>query len=105
MLNDMPQFRKDVSTTLAGLRSLPDGSFQANWMTSAPKLDDGGNNANWYYALHHFDYRLVGHKNGDKIDYRVEIQKRYDWACRASTSKARAVQRPDNDHISRGVRC
>jgi hypothetical protein len=79
MLNDVPQFRKDVDTTLAGVRNQPDGNFQTNWMRSAPNLDDGGNNANWYYAVNHFQYRLVGHKNGDQIDYHVEVQKRYDW--------------------------
>jgi hypothetical protein len=77
MLNDVPQFQKDVSTTLAGVRNQPDGHFQTNWRsTSAPSA---GDNLNWYYALHHFEYRLVGHKHGGQIDYQVEIKKRYDW--------------------------
>jgi hypothetical protein len=79
MLKDMPQFQKDVNTTLAGIRNQPDGSFQTNWQTSAPTLGDGGKNENWYYALNDFDYRVVGQKHDGQIEYRVEIKKRYDW--------------------------
>lgn len=33
----------------------------------------------WYYALNHFQYRLVGEKEGGDITYRVDVKKRYDW--------------------------
>jgi hypothetical protein len=79
MLNDVPQFQKDVNATLAQVRKLPDGKFQTDWGTSAPNLDDGGNNKNWYYALNHFKYRLVGEKHDGQITYHVDVQKRYDW--------------------------
>lgn len=79
MLNEIPQFRRDVSTSLASARSGPDGSFHTGWNTTEPKLTDGESNYNWYYALNHFEYRLVGNKHQGQIDYHVEVRKRYDW--------------------------
>ncbi|MER5947720.1 hypothetical protein ABT127_16830 [Streptomyces sp. NPDC001904] len=34
---------------------------------------------NWCYGLYHFQYRLVGTKDGGEISYHVEVRKRYDW--------------------------
>ncbi|MFD9813361.1 hypothetical protein [Streptomyces sp. NPDC059080] len=79
MLADMPAFRRDVDTTLAEVRKLPDGTFESSWQSSAPDTNEGDKSLNWYYALNHFQYRLVGHKEGDHVAYQVEVQKRYDW--------------------------
>jgi hypothetical protein len=79
MLKDIPQFQKDVSTTLAGIKNQPDGSFQTNWQDSAPNLGDGGKNENWYYGINDFKYRVVGQKHDGQIDYHIEVKKRYDW--------------------------
>jgi hypothetical protein len=79
MLKDVPQFQRDVDTTLAQVRKMPDGKFETDWGTTAPNLNDGGNNLNWYYALNHFEYRMVGEKHDGQITYHVEVQKRYDW--------------------------
>ena len=79
MLKDIPQFRNGVSASLAGVRSGPDGSFQTSWNTTAPNLKDGASNSNWYYALNHFEYRLVGNKYNGQINYNVEVRKRYNW--------------------------
>jgi hypothetical protein len=80
MLKDLPQFQKDVNETLKSVRELPDGKFTTDWGSTAPNLEDGGSgNLNWYYALNHFQYRLVGEKHDGEITYHVEVQKRYDW--------------------------
>ncbi|WP_405738181.1 helix-turn-helix domain-containing protein [Streptomyces sp. NBC_01525] len=36
MLADMPAFRRNVDTTLAEVRKLPDGAFESSWQSSAP---------------------------------------------------------------------
>lgn len=79
MLDDMPAFRRDVDTTLAEAKKLPDGAFQSSWQGSRPNISEGDKSLNWYYALNNFQYRLVGQKHGDRITYQVEVQKRYDW--------------------------
>ncbi|MFG2227929.1 hypothetical protein [Streptomyces sp. NPDC048644] len=79
MLDDMPAFRRDVDTTLTGVKKLPDGTFQSSWQSSSPNISEGDKSLNWYYALNHFEYRTVGHKQGDHISYQVEVRKRYDW--------------------------
>ncbi|MEU6308347.1 hypothetical protein [Streptomyces chartreusis] len=48
-------------------------------MMNDPNPADGDRSMEWYYALNHFQYRLVGEKQGDEIKYHVEVQKRYDW--------------------------
>ncbi|TDD06918.1 hypothetical protein E1181_11540 [Saccharopolyspora terrae] len=79
MLDDMPNFQKDVNEDLAEVKKGEDGSFATSWSDSKPNPDDGPKNLNWYYALNHFEYRLVGEKHGDQVDYRVEVRKEYDW--------------------------
>lgn len=79
MLKDIPQFQRDVDASLAGVRKMPDGTFQTDWATTAPILNDPGDNSNWYYALNQLEYRLVGEKRDGQITYHVEVQKRYDW--------------------------
>ncbi|WP_399096565.1 hypothetical protein ACGH2B_29500 [Streptomyces sp. BBFR2] len=79
MLSDMPAFRHDVDTTLAEVKKQPDGTFTSSWQSSAPDITQGDKSLNWYYALNHFQYRLVGHKEGDHVTYQVEVEKRYDW--------------------------
>ncbi len=80
MLDDVPQFQRDVDSTLDDVRKGPDGPFTTEWSSTAPNLKDKGNgNLDWYYALNHFQYRLVGEKVNGQIEYHVEIQKRYDW--------------------------
>jgi hypothetical protein len=81
MLRDIPAFRANVDDTLAAdVRQRPDGHFETCWHQSAPNLKDGGQSVNWYYALNHFEYRLVGEKKPDgQITYHVEIRKRYDF--------------------------
>lgn len=79
MLKQIPQFQRDVNATLADVRKGPDGTFMTSWVNTAPDLKDGGDDLNWYYALNHFDYRLVGEKRDGVITYHVEVRKRYDW--------------------------
>ncbi|GAA3167133.1 MULTISPECIES: hypothetical protein [Streptomyces] len=79
MLTDMPAFRHDVDTTLAEVKKQPDGTFTSSWQSSAPDITQGDKSLNWYYALNHFQYRVVGHKEGEHVTYQVEVQKRYDW--------------------------
>ena len=80
MLNDIPQFRRDVDATLGHIRSQPDGTFATSWTNTAPNLsDDTEQNRDWYYALNHFRYRLVGEKRNGEITYRVEVDKQYDF--------------------------
>ncbi|GAA4848677.1 hypothetical protein [Saccharopolyspora rosea] len=80
MLNDIPQFKRDVDGTLSNIRSQPDGTFSTAWTSTAPNLDDDTRgNLDWYYALNHFQYRLVGEKQGGEITYHVEVKKRYDF--------------------------
>ncbi|MGW4873805.1 hypothetical protein [Streptomyces chartreusis] len=80
MMNDIPAFRKDVDGTLANdVRKRGDGPFTTEWSSTAPNPADGDRSMEWYYALNHFQYRLVGEKQGDEIKYHVEVQKRYDW--------------------------
>ncbi|MQY13778.1 hypothetical protein SRB5_39320 [Streptomyces sp. RB5] len=79
MLADMPAFRRDVDTTLKDVRKGPNGVFTTEWGDSAPNLTEGPKSLDWYYAFNNFEYRLVGTKNGDEIEYQVEVRKRYDW--------------------------
>ncbi len=79
MLNDLPTFRKDVDTSLAGLKKQPDGPVSTNWKSSSSGTKGNEKVMNWYYGLHHFEYRVVGHKTGDQVTYQVEVRKRYDW--------------------------
>lgn len=80
MMNDIPAFRKDVDGTLENdVRKRGDGPFTTEWSSTAPNPADGDRSMEWYYALNHFQYRLVGEKQGDEIKYHVEVQKRYDW--------------------------
>ncbi|GDY33306.1 hypothetical protein [Gandjariella thermophila] len=79
MLNDIPAFKADAGRTLDEVRAMPDGTFTTNWKTTAPNVTDGDRSLNWFYALNHFQYRLVGEKTGGTITYHVEVQKRYDW--------------------------
>ncbi|MDT0458269.1 hypothetical protein RM550_21435 [Streptomyces sp. DSM 41527] len=80
MMDQIPAFRKDVDGTLkndVGKRG--DGPFTTGWSSTAPDPGDGDSSTEWYYALNHFQYRLVGEKEGDEITYHVEVKKRYDW--------------------------
>jgi hypothetical protein len=79
MLKELPTFQKDVDTSLAGLKKLPDGPVSTGWRPTSSGTEGGDEVMNWYYGLHHFQYRLVGHKSGDRITYQVEVRKRYDW--------------------------
>ena len=57
MLNDIPQFRRDVDGALNSIRSQPDGTFTTGWTSTAPNPNDGSRgNLDWYYALNHFQY-------------------------------------------------
>ncbi|MGW2721536.1 hypothetical protein [Streptomyces sp. NPDC001492] len=80
MMRDIPQFHRDVDKTLEqDVRKRPDGPFTTEWGSTAPNTADGDSSMDWYYALNHFQYRLVGEKHGDEITYQVEVNKRYDW--------------------------
>lgn len=79
MLRDIPQFQRGVDANLARIRTGPDEPFNTPWASTSPNLKDPGDNQNWYYALNHFEYRLVGEKHGGEITYQVEVKKRYDW--------------------------
>ncbi|MPY58385.1 hypothetical protein [Streptomyces spongiae] len=80
LMRDIPQFQRDVDKTLEkDVRKRPDGPFTTEWGSTAPVSDDGETSRDWYYALNHFQYRLVGEKHGDEITYRVDVRKRYDW--------------------------
>jgi hypothetical protein len=80
MLEEIPQFRKDADATLANdVRKRPDGPFTTEWRTTAPNTADGDSSLEWYYALNHFQYRMVGEKHDGRITYHVEVRKRYDW--------------------------
>ncbi|MFG2528135.1 hypothetical protein [Streptomyces sp. NPDC048516] len=56
-----------------------DGPFTTEWSSTAPDPSDGDSSTEWYYALNHFQYRLVGEKEGGEVTYHVEVKKRYDW--------------------------
>ncbi|UNO39451.1 hypothetical protein [Streptomyces sp. MST-110588] len=80
MMDDIPAFRKDVDGTLdKDVRQRGDGPFTTEWSSTAPDTKDGDRSMEWYYALNHFQYRLVGEKDGGEIKYHVEVRKRYDW--------------------------
>ncbi|WP_329456280.1 hypothetical protein [Streptomyces sp. NBC_01497] len=80
LLDDIPQFRRDANTTLAqDVAHRPDGSFTTAWQSTAPRPGDGGESQDWYYALNHFQYRMVGEKQGNTVTYHMEVKKRYDW--------------------------
>lgn len=80
MMDDTPAFRKDVDETLEDdVRKRGDGPFTTEWSSTAPDPEDGDRSMEWYYALNHFQYRLVGEKEGDEITYHVEVKKRYGW--------------------------
>ncbi|MER6009411.1 hypothetical protein [Streptomyces bluensis] len=80
MMDQIPAFREDVDGTLDDdVRKRGDGPFTTEWSSTAPDPADGDRSMEWYYALNHFQYRLVGEKEGGEITYRVEVRKRYDW--------------------------
>jgi hypothetical protein len=79
MLKEIPKFQTDLSTTLEQMKNRPDGKFQSDWTPTLAKHDDGNKSMNWYYALHHFQYRVIGEKHGADMTYHVEVRKRYDW--------------------------
>lgn len=80
MLDDLPSFQEQVDKSVADVGKGPDGPFTTEWQTTAPDLQrDGKGGQDWYYSFNHFQYRLVGEKHGDQVEYHVEIQKRYDW--------------------------
>lgn len=80
MMDQIPAFQKDVAGTLEeDVRKRGDGPFTTEWSSTAPNPADGDSSMEWYYALNHFQYRLVGEKEGGEINYHVEVQKRYDW--------------------------
>ncbi|MEU8568776.1 hypothetical protein AB0C51_10490 [Streptomyces pathocidini] len=79
MLKELPTFQKDVGTSLAELKKRPDGQVSTGWQSTNSGTKGDDKVMNWYYGLHHFEYRVVGHKTGDQVTYQVEIRKRYDW--------------------------
>lgn len=80
MMDQIPAFRKDVDGTLKNdVGNRGDGPFTTGWSSTAPDPGDGDSSTEWYYALNHFQYRLVGEKAGGEITYHVEVKKRYDW--------------------------
>ncbi|WP_420035847.1 hypothetical protein ACN2WE_29610 [Streptomyces sp. cg28] len=80
MMDEIPAFKQDVAGTLdSDVRKRGDGPFSTEWSSTAPDPADGDSSTEWYYALNHFQYRLVGEKEGDEITYHVEVKKRYDW--------------------------
>lgn len=76
MLDDIPSFRSGVNGALANARRGPDGRFDTGWQTGQAQHTES---MDWYYALHHFEYRVVGEKHDGKITYHVEVRKQYDW--------------------------
>lgn len=76
MLNEIPSFRTSVNGRLDDVRAGPNGRFDTGW-----KMGQASNkeSLDWYYALHHFEYRVVGEKKDGEITYHVEVRKRYDW--------------------------
>ncbi|MEU6846167.1 hypothetical protein ABZ930_30255 [Streptomyces sp. NPDC046716] len=80
LLADCPPFQKDVQTSLAQVASgdRPEGAFSTEWTASESGYESEAQR-NWYYGLYHFQYRLVGTKDGGEIAYHVEVRKRYDW--------------------------
>jgi hypothetical protein len=79
MLAELPTFQKDVRTSLTELKKQPDGPITTDWQSTSSGTKGNDKVMNWYYALHHFEYRVVGHKTGGHITYQVEVQKDYDW--------------------------
>ncbi|MDI3420873.1 hypothetical protein [Streptomyces luteolus] len=80
MMDEIPAFQKDVDNTLKNdVRKREDGPFTTDWSSTAPKPEHGDSSMEWYYALNHFQYRLVGEKEDGEITYHVEVKKRYDW--------------------------
>ncbi|MDI3384702.1 hypothetical protein QIS99_00480 [Streptomyces sp. B-S-A8] len=80
MMDEIPAFREDVDDTLTNdVRKRRDGPFTTDWSSTAPRPEDGDSSMEWYYALNHFQYRLVGEKEDGEITYHVEVKKRYDW--------------------------
>lgn len=79
MLDELPTFQKDVGTSLADLKKQPDGPVSTDWQSSSSGTKGNDKVMNWYYGLHHFEYRVVGHKTGSEVAYQVEVRKRYDW--------------------------
>jgi hypothetical protein len=79
MLEELPTFQKDVDASLAELKKQPDGPVQTDWASTSSGTEGDDRVMNWYYGLHHFQYRVVGHQSGDQITYQVEVRKRYDW--------------------------
>ncbi|MFE6889796.1 hypothetical protein [Streptomyces sp. NPDC057694] len=80
LLADCPPFQKDVQTSLAQVAAgdRPEGAFSTEWAASDSGFESEAQR-NWYYGLYHFQYRLVGTKDGGEISYHVEVRKRYDW--------------------------
>lgn len=79
MLKELPTFQKDVDTSLAAVKQQPDGPVSTSWSPTNSGTKGDENAMNWYYGLHNFEYRVVGHKRGDHVNYQVEVRKRYDW--------------------------
>lgn len=79
MLKELPNFQQDVATSLDRLKKSPDGPVDSGWKSTSSGTEGNENVMNWYYGLHHFQYRVVGHKTGDVVTYQVEVRKRYDW--------------------------
>lgn len=79
MMQDIPAFREDVEKSVKEVANMKDGTFTTQWKSTKPNIHDGDSSLEWYYALNHFQYRLVGEKQGNDITYHVEVQKRYDW--------------------------
>ncbi|MFD7923641.1 hypothetical protein ACFV3R_31065 [Streptomyces sp. NPDC059740] len=94
LLQDVPQFRRDSDKTLQeDVKNRPDGPFATKWQSTAPNRADGGKSLDYYYALNHFQYRMVGEKHGNKVTYHTEIKKRYDWGVPSEhrTTQSQAI--------------
>lgn len=80
MMEQIPAFQEDVDTTIReDVQGRPDGPFTTDWKSTAPDPADGDSSMEWYYALNHFQYRVVGEVHDGEATYRVEVRKRYDW--------------------------
>lgn len=80
MLEDLPTFRKDVESTLARELRKPGGRIDSGWLQTSSGTTGDDKVMNWYYALHHFQYRVQGEKREDgSVRYQVHIRKKYDW--------------------------
>ncbi|RPK27536.1 RHS Repeat protein [Streptomyces sp. ADI91-18] len=80
MLDEIPQFKRDVSGYLAEVRKDRKHSFDSGWRRTFASHEDGDKSLDWYYALNNFQFRVTGTNLSKRgASYTVEVRKRYDW--------------------------